>query len=995
MTILEAPPATTDATDLIDSRPVEPPDTPEESTGPAGGRPPVNTTTAALGAMLSSAAAAWMVAGLFRDFSAHYVALLGVAIGGGFLLAAARGGRAAVAQYLVVPVAVVVGMFLVAGDLSGGKNVLDLVRQAVHNGGLLQPPVSFDPGWKPLLVVLFALVSAAAAGVATGLRRPKLGVAVPAALLIGAAILQPSGSEITGTAVAIVLLVFGLTMAFGAELGADGQLSAGFEVPRLLRAAAIALVLAVGITGLSSLGFLFPQPNKQHTVPPQKPHLPPHVPDRLLFTVKAPRPMPLRLGVLDTYDAKQQAWLLPGYDPARLVRLHPPAKVPDAPATSLPSVTVTFKVAAAEGHAMPSVAGLQSVDGTHDVVAFDPQTQSVSLADRPLATGMTYSVTAAALDQVTVKQLDAAAPPSKQLASYLTIPTPPNAVVALLDSCRAQATKLGANGLFDRLQCVRKGFYDKVIAAGSGEPVDVPPARVGEMLDGADASPYEITAAEAMLARWAGVPSRLGFGYYASKPNKDGGYDLRPVNGAMWLEVNFEGYGWIPIVGVPPKAKPSTSQAQKNQTNAKAPSQIQMMIYIPIRRPQSLLAFEYVRYWAVRVVPPILLLLLLAVAHPFLFKLVRRRRRRRWARRHGLEGRIVAAYVEFRDRARDLTIGDPSATPLKFLNYVEHDTEHRELAWLVTRALWGDLRRDLVAEDAEAAVAMAASVGRRLDRAQPFLNRVIARIARTSLREPYSVEVPNAWYGRKKRGHRLRSLRTVLRRRRRGARLRPSLAGAPSIIMLLAVLLTASCAKQVEAAPRALDDRLVPAQLGAYAFTREKGGEPQFQKAGPDALVSGGLLYSIHALGGTQGSVEVTVFKPDVDVEDINHESQSGHCASHPKECPGHEILKGFQATLGSGHFHRVYYQDQRAYVADLPDQRIYVWFPPGKETMVILDLILKFTESSAADDMFHALLDLENGRTPDQLPQPPPGGIVAATAAPSDSASPSTGGTP
>ena len=31
--------------------------------------------------------------------------------------------------------------------------------------------------------------------------------------------------------------------------------------------------------------------------------------------------------------------------------------------------------------------------------------------------------------------------------------------------------------------------------------------------EGATATPYEIVAAEALLARWAGVPARIGFGF--------------------------------------------------------------------------------------------------------------------------------------------------------------------------------------------------------------------------------------------------------------------------------------------------------------------------------------------------------------------------------------------------------------------------------------------------------------------------------------------------
>ena len=63
---------------------------------------------------------------------------------------------------------------------------------------------------------------------------------------------------------------------------------------------------------LSSFGFLFPQPNQQHIIPPQRPPIPPAEPDRVLFTYTASRAVPIKLGVIDTYDVSPSAWL-PAY----------------------------------------------------------------------------------------------------------------------------------------------------------------------------------------------------------------------------------------------------------------------------------------------------------------------------------------------------------------------------------------------------------------------------------------------------------------------------------------------------------------------------------------------------------------------------------------------------------------------------------------------------------------------------------------------------------
>src|SRR3954451_21805471 len=85
---------------------------------------------------------------------------------------------------------------------------------------------------------------------------------------------------------------------------------------------------------------------------------------------------------------------------------------------------------------------------------------------------------------------------------------------------------------YGRLQAARTYLFSHVVAAGKGTPVAVPPRRVAEMFAGGHATPYEITAAEALLARWVGVPARLVFGYYgvvASKAARP--FAVHPANG--------------------------------------------------------------------------------------------------------------------------------------------------------------------------------------------------------------------------------------------------------------------------------------------------------------------------------------------------------------------------------------------------------------------------------------------------------------------------------
>src|SRR5581483_9379571 len=252
-----------------------------------------------------------------------------VAIGAGMV---ALGHRLrAPLVYAVTPAAAVVGAALVAPDATGSASLPTLIVEALKSGGLLQPPIPFDPGWRFVLVVLFAVLSAGAASIALSTRRPKLGVLIPLPLTLLAALVQPDDAEIANVAVAVIMVASGMTLAYGAQLGADGELGAAFESRRIMRGIAVALALAVGLVAVSRVGILFPQPDRSHVVPPQRPPTPPDQPDQPLFDYTASRPgLLLRLGVIYVYDTKVNAWELPPYDVGRFEPLKQGGAVPGA-----------------------------------------------------------------------------------------------------------------------------------------------------------------------------------------------------------------------------------------------------------------------------------------------------------------------------------------------------------------------------------------------------------------------------------------------------------------------------------------------------------------------------------------------------------------------------------------------------------------------------------------------------------------------------------------
>ena len=71
-----------------------------------------------------------------------------------------------------------------------------------------------------------------------------------------------------------------------------------------------------------------------------------------------------------------------------------------------------------------------------------------------------------------------------------------------------------------------------------------------------------------MLARWVGVPSRIGYGFDGGE-RVDDKLEVRPRNGATFVEVYFPGYKWLPVIGTPKKAKPTVGSDRGQQQSTR------------------------------------------------------------------------------------------------------------------------------------------------------------------------------------------------------------------------------------------------------------------------------------------------------------------------------------------------------------------------------------------------------------------------------------------
>src|SRR5581483_6156790 len=205
---------------------------------------------------------------------------------------------------------------------------------------------------------------------------------------------------------------------------------------------------------------------------------------------------------------------------------------------------------------------------------------SLRVAQGQVQAGLTYTVAAAALPSVDdLRSITEPVPAA--MARFTEVPPPPPAVADLL----ARAPK---SSKWDEFDFLRTWVLSNVTATGTGTPKSVPPERVQDMLAGSkEGSPFEIVAVQALLARWAGIPARIGYGFDGGDLH-DQKLEVRPRNGASFPEVFFSQYGWLPVIGTPAKAKPTVgadADTQRQDPTIAPSDDIQVGLFVPVLVP--------------------------------------------------------------------------------------------------------------------------------------------------------------------------------------------------------------------------------------------------------------------------------------------------------------------------------------------------------------------------------------------------------------------------
>ncbi|HUP87538.1 MAG TPA: transglutaminase domain-containing protein [Acidimicrobiales bacterium] len=737
----EVAPVGTDPVDLSDLR-GEDADADQEVERPAN--------RIAVAVAFPTIAAALMVGGIFKGVSPRFYAVVGGLLGVALAFGVSKVRRKPfLSNVLIVVGLFAIGLLLLAPDLGEVAHIQQLVAKAADDGNVLRPPVDFTTGWQAIVGWLMGTVGFGATWVAIVLRKPALALLLPLPIAAFAGISVPDNAQVaSGIAVLVLFAVsLGILSSEQSTAGTDDESATpplSYELRKAAKALPLLTAITVALFFLSKTNILFPDPVIDPAQEPQKPKTQPlsEVEDRVLFEVDSELTGPWRIGNLDVYDGTD--FRLPPFAASELDEVGESGVVDkDLKA----SVEATFTVAGLGGAVLPVLPNTVGVIAQGPKLSYDGRNGNIRLVSGQVSPGLKYTVAAAGIptvdDLIAVKT---GIPKNEQ--QFTEVPEMPPAARDLI----AQAPKSSKWEEFDFL---RTFVLDNVTATGVGTPKSITPDRVQEILGGEKkASPFEIVATQALLARWIGVPSRIGYGFDGGEVI-DGLRQVRPDNGAAFVEVYFPGYKWLPVIGVPKRAEPtvgSDPDQQRVDPNILPSEDVAVQLYLPTVIPPGSVLGKQVALTVLIAFPILLLLLSAYVVYPALRKAILRNRRRSKALEAGVRGRVALAYAEWRDWATDFGFGYPTDTPLMYLDRFIDDEEHTELAWLTTRVLWGDLQDDADMMYASLAEELSRSLRRRLAAAQPATVRVVAAVSRFSLRDPYApdLETSSKWRSTRK-----------------------------------------------------------------------------------------------------------------------------------------------------------------------------------------------------------------------------------------------------
>jgi hypothetical protein len=469
---------------------------------------------------------------------------------------------------------------VVLGSVDGWRGLLTVATPTGVTGGLLVPPL------------LIAAAGATVAGALLRTPRPALALSGPAASAVAFALFGAvTADPWIVVLVAGALLVAGLgwvawiggraarraERAAAAQLardrvaGADGALGLRrtLVAGSILTAAAVvaALVATGGTTERVALREVVRAPVDpaafESPLARFRTYTKDHPDDVQLVVQGLPTGARLRLAALDDYDGRQ--FRLSDAE-GSFVRIGP--ERPAAANSASVQVNVTVQDYAGSFLPLPgSIVGLDFQGARADELTADLRYSAGSSTGvlpggwRP---GDAYQVVAGVPAQPSAAQLAAARPTPVTMPTGITVP---DLLRSATDRYISEATTPAAQVEAIRAGLAADGFFSH---GGAGEPTS--PAGhgldrlIGMVGRGSMVGDQEQYAAlMAVLVRSLGIPARVVVGF-APTGSTEVAVQLRGRDITAWVEVPFDGFGWVAFDPTPSPDKPLTDDQKQTQT---------------------------------------------------------------------------------------------------------------------------------------------------------------------------------------------------------------------------------------------------------------------------------------------------------------------------------------------------------------------------------------------------------------------------------------------
>lgn len=604
-----------------------------------------------------------------------------------------------VVAYLLLAGPVVVPSTTIGGVVPGLGTLPALARAAVQvwmDVLTAEPPLGDRP-WMLAAPLILGLVSAVLAGTAALRARHAWWALPPAALLLVASIALGTHEVVLplvqGTVFALLAVVWVAWRSASAQRATPADVSvelADGTTPgdrgRAARAGlliAVAAVLGLVATPLLAGGDAPRAVARDRIEPPLdlRDYASPlaafrnYVKDRaddVLFTVsRLPAGERVRLAVLDGYDGMVYNAASAGSAP--FVRI---GQVVDDRATADPSMQITVRVEGYRGVWLPVVGQLRQIEvgGSADELAenmYHSSTGDVLLSPTGVTQGDRWVVTTVPHRPVTTSDL--------RDVPFMQVSVPD--LHGAPESAASLAAELvgDAEGPVAQIQALQEGlsasgYFSNGLEGETPSRAGHTSERINALLtaDQMVGDDEQYAVAMALMARSLGAPARVVMGFYPEEP-VSGEVALTGSDVHAWVEVAFDGVGWVPFDPTPAPDQIVQEQTPEPQTSPRPqamdppppPEDPAELPDPPVTEDSEAEAEDDLEeehsglgwWWVLAAgIPPVLLLL--PPAAVIAMKSARSRRRAR-ARRPA--DRISGGWSEVMDAALDLGVAVPAS----------------------------------------------------------------------------------------------------------------------------------------------------------------------------------------------------------------------------------------------------------------------------------------------------------------------------------------------